>query len=260
MNWDSRLLSAALAVAIRWQQWRRNLRCTLGAVQKFSKSHINKVSFISPEIYVHRNTSTNTQSHYLFSEEKAFSGRKGEAKLLRNVHSNWIIVCHYVATTLSITCQLAQERRKLKRIKTFICMIMFALNGSWMTIWLFGWDCSGGERWLWGGKHLLRHTAMLRFFFRYMVIYLNSFCRIMLLSPRHKCESHLGSAHTIAATAMTWLFMARERCLSDVRNPWASSMIRFSIPLIDEHQQVNAHSMKSPDAEPAQFLREWFYR
>lgn len=141
------------------------------------------------------------KSHHSFSRVVSRAGgRKTGRQMFNYVHSNGIIVCHYVGTTLSITwpcspLRLCRTKTTSERIKTFICMIMFALNGH---EWQF--DFSGEwreEAETTRVRHLLLLSADIfannksfkAFYFRVrkgrgwggrMEIYLNSFCRITL--------------------------------------------------------------------------------
>lgn len=70
------------------------------------------------------------------------------------VHSNWIIVCHYVPATLSITAPssalwLSLSQIYFPRIKTFVCMIMLAFPSLGTTLWMTI-RLSGVSVW-WGG-------------------------------------------------------------------------------------------------------------
>lgn len=171
------------------------------------------------------------------------------------MHSNWIIVCHYVAATLSITC-LAYKLlggESSARIKTFICMwTACSLDGH---EWQFDFS---GVGWVGGDEDTCWSPTQKSF---YMEIYLNS-----LLANHSRSEFHLR-VHTIDTATMTWLFMVSDflpiaRFSSPSSGPWASSTIRFNIPFNWwAREAIETWNMRRRRSrKPDRCLREWFYR
>lgn len=148
---------------------------------------------------------------------KLFSPRSKQA--FNCAHSNWIIVCHYVGTTLSITC-LAVEGENSERIKTFICMIMFALPTVMNDNLIFG-QMLGGQIAAAENETLVAAPSDWSFF----SVHGNLF---KFFLANHAPWISSVSAHTIDTAHnddMTVYGMVAFEPLS--KGPWTGSMIRI---------------------------------